>query len=137
MENAFDDAAWSHWKKMLLFAIRGTIMLMLPWGKVAASLGHAVAGAAEKTLEFGMESEHHHEQQSALKNRGAELIKLAAAISKAVGPNLGIALNPWPRASSTASGSRARRPPNCTSSAFHTRSRRPPRRSCASSSPTS
>jgi hypothetical protein len=98
MEEAADDAAWSQWTKMLFFAIRGTIMLMLPWGRAASILGHAVAGAAEKAFEFGMETgvegAQHHEQESALKDRGAELIKLAAAVSEAVGPNVGKALTP-------------------------------------------
>ena len=98
MTQAFDDASWAAWKKMLFFAIRGSIMVFLPWGKVASALGHGVAVAAEKAFEFKMESsveeQQHHEQEDAIKRRGAALIKLGSSLSKAIGPSLAGALTP-------------------------------------------
>jgi len=40
---------------MLSFVIRGAITTFLPWGKVALTFGEAVAVAAEKALDFGLE----------------------------------------------------------------------------------
>jgi hypothetical protein len=98
MAKAFDDASWASWRKMLFFVIRNTIMTYLPWGKVASVLGHAVAGGVERAFEFGMEQsvegQQHHEHEDAIRRRGATLVKLGAALSKAIGPSLTAALTP-------------------------------------------
>ena len=98
MTKAFDDASWAAWKKMLSFVIRGAITTFLPWGKVALKFGEAVAVAAEKALDFGLEGasedRQHRQVEDAIKSRGEALIKLGAGLTKAIGPGLTAAFTP-------------------------------------------